>query len=622
MRPGEGMPARTLRAASWAVVLILIVLAYYPSLEGDFLQEDFGLVNLTEDGRLSLEKTLRYFFPTHLGDFSFFRPLPVMSAAVDFYFWGVDPFGFHLTNLLIHLVSALLVGVTAGRIARSRWAAPAAAAFYGLYPGNAEAVVWLEQRMVGLSIVFLFLCLSLHARRKLRPMAWMAALGALLCKESSVVLPAVVFLFQLALPDNRRFLRRLASAIRAVVPYVGVLAVYFTWRYLVYGRLDTGYATHETTLGYFLSHKIYLEIPMTLLRFLSPVNSTAAPVWIVVAHAVLVASGVVILALRWRRSWRSEGPLLGFGLVVMALAFAVSTPNLRVDGALANSRLFSPAAAGMAMMIAASLAGFTRRGLILTAAGLCLYCLVLPINIKPYLVAGKCSRDIRKGIEAQAAGYDPSVRVVVTGVPHKVGGVVLFVDGLMLKAALSPPFTQRKISIVPLIQNQPGDPDGLMLCLAGQRALLAVEIRHPEGAARVQEVAGPQADWRYPTPETIQLHAPAENASIRIAENPRFVFSSGQEYAYYRLVFRTNEFTFALTADRESRISRDADGRLVYRLSAGDVLQRGSFLDGRDAGGIAGAVDWWVEGVNDYTIPRSAAARSPVGHFVLIPGGG
>jgi hypothetical protein len=601
---------------AWAAALLLVAVAYLPTLRGDFLQEDFALSALVSDGRVDPWQVVRYFFPSHLEAMPFFRPIPVLTGAIDLVFWDTNPFGFHFTNLLIHLLGALLVGRVAGRLARRPSVGPLAAIVYGLYPGNVEPVAWVEHRMVGLGLVFMLLALHVHPVRRWRPVAWLAGFAAFLCKESALLLlPAVVlFHFERTGPGPR--MRRVVEALRASVPYAGAAALYLLWRLAVYGRLDTGHAGYDSVFRYFVEERVLLDLPASLLRFVSPVNALAVPSLARIAHALLAAGGLLGLAAHAVRSSRGEARAIRFGAVTSVLALLLIAPILSVDEALLNSRQFGPPAAMMAVAVGAVLATVRRRWLV--AVPFAFYVLPLLANIEPYVEAGRWSRAIRAGVEDRASDYDPAVRVVVANVPHTHQGVVMFVDGLMMEAALGPPFAPAKIPVVPLVRHLPVDPDGFLYTLTGPFAVLRVGDVPRPGRSAVEEAARPGPAWRVPAPETLRLIRPVGGVPVRLVDDPPFVFAGDPARAYYRLIFRTGAFVLSVLAERGRHVRVDSNGQLTYRLSAGDVFRQESFLDLPDAKGVVGRVSWWVEGVDDFRGLRSAECRSAEDRFRAV----
>jgi tetratricopeptide (TPR) repeat protein len=123
-------------------------------------------------------------------------PATWLSLMADHALAGMDPGAFHRTNLLLHLLNVLLVGVVAERLLRRRWAAAALAALFAVHPLNVEAVCWVTARKDLLSGSFALAAVGLHlhgngGRATLRHAAvGVLALLAMLAKPALVVLPA------------------------------------------------------------------------------------------------------------------------------------------------------------------------------------------------------------------------------------------------------------------------------------------------------------------------------------------------------------------------------------------------------------------------------------------------
>jgi tetratricopeptide (TPR) repeat protein len=138
------------------------------------------------------------------------RPLPYLTFAIDRAVWGPEPFGFHVTNLAIHVVAALalfdLVRTTlAGPALRDRFGpravplAAAIAAIWAVHPLQTQAVTYVYQRIESLAGMFSFLALAAFARAAAAGWShrWLtasaaAAAGAMASKESAAVLPFTI----------------------------------------------------------------------------------------------------------------------------------------------------------------------------------------------------------------------------------------------------------------------------------------------------------------------------------------------------------------------------------------------------------------------------------------------
>ena len=157
----------------------------------------------------------------------FWMPLTWISLALDYRFWGMNPFGYHLTNLLIHAANTAMVALLTVQLLRIcgkeggaeepipeallPFAALAAGLIFGLHPLRVEAVAWASERKGLLNAFFVlpavmaylayarqpeasspFLTVRLSQRRYLASLALF--IFSLLCKPMTVSLPVVLLI--------------------------------------------------------------------------------------------------------------------------------------------------------------------------------------------------------------------------------------------------------------------------------------------------------------------------------------------------------------------------------------------------------------------------------------------
>ena len=161
---------------------------------------------------------LRWMFTTfHTGHY---QPLSWITFALDYLVWGMNPFGYHLTNLILHAVNAVLFYFLTLRLLALalsmtsvsadldlRVAAGFAALFFAVHPLRVESVAWATERrdvLSGLFFLATILCYLQAAaaanqiwyRRRL-----VAALAfyilSLLSKASGVTLPVILFVLDI-----------------------------------------------------------------------------------------------------------------------------------------------------------------------------------------------------------------------------------------------------------------------------------------------------------------------------------------------------------------------------------------------------------------------------------------
>ncbi|MEI8078366.1 MAG: glycosyltransferase family 39 protein, partial [bacterium] len=128
------------------------------------------------------------------------HPLTWLSHLLDVSLYGMWPGGHHVTSLLLHAVSGVLLFLALARLTRAPWPSLAVALLWVAHPLRAESVAWISERKDVLSVFFALLTLWCYARYAERPSPRrMAAvivtftLG-LLAKPMLVTLPCVLLL--------------------------------------------------------------------------------------------------------------------------------------------------------------------------------------------------------------------------------------------------------------------------------------------------------------------------------------------------------------------------------------------------------------------------------------------
>jgi tetratricopeptide (TPR) repeat protein len=163
-------------------------------------------------------------------------PLTWLSFAVDYQFWGHDPFGYHLTNLVLHLANTLLVLALVYAILRERspLAAPVAvltAAIFGVHPLRVESVAWATERKDVLFAFFFLLAAGAYLRwvRQGKRAAYGACLtlfiASALSKSTAVTFPLVLLLLDGSLFRRRALAEKIPFfAVSLVIGWVTILA--------------------------------------------------------------------------------------------------------------------------------------------------------------------------------------------------------------------------------------------------------------------------------------------------------------------------------------------------------------------------------------------------------------
>jgi Flp pilus assembly protein TadD len=135
-----------------------------------------------------------------------YAPFHIISYMVDYTLWGLNPRGFILTNVFLHIVNGVLFYLLLFRVSRRRVIGFLAAFIFLCHPVQVESVAWISERK-NLLAMFFFLA-SFHgylsyrsAGKRASPIFFTASVVmfslAVLSKSVAIVLPLVLFLYEL-----------------------------------------------------------------------------------------------------------------------------------------------------------------------------------------------------------------------------------------------------------------------------------------------------------------------------------------------------------------------------------------------------------------------------------------
>lgn len=139
---------------------------------------------------------LRQIFTTPV--LSNLAPLHILSYAADYAFWGPDPRGYHLSNIILHSLNVCAVYAVVRQITKQQTVAFWTAVLFAVHPLNVENVAWVTERKTLLATLFFFLTMIQYLGYRESGSRWkyvsaiVLFMAALLSKASVVVLPAIL----------------------------------------------------------------------------------------------------------------------------------------------------------------------------------------------------------------------------------------------------------------------------------------------------------------------------------------------------------------------------------------------------------------------------------------------
>ncbi|MBI3333824.1 MAG: hypothetical protein HYZ93_07030, partial [Candidatus Omnitrophica bacterium] len=297
-----------------------------------------------------------------------YRPVLMATFCWNYQTGALNPFGFHLVNVWLHLIVVCLVVGLSRRLwpsLRPLWIL-LAASVWAVHPIHTEAVAYISSRSSILAALFVVLAHWLYAAARQSPgrRRWGLFIGSLLAyglalgsKEIAVTLPGLLFLVEWKLTQCQApwcQAPRCLAPFRRLAPFFLLTALYLVWRKLLIGAVGVVYPVRpwrENTLMQLEGISSYLKL------WLWPVNQTVvhpqpaghgAGPWLGLGMLV----GLGILAWGVRRRWPGLTFALGWaGVTFLPPAFA-SSLNLVV----AEHHLYLPSvgfALGLPQMLEA-----------------------------------------------------------------------------------------------------------------------------------------------------------------------------------------------------------------------------------------------------------------------------
>src|SRR3989337_3947344 len=177
---------------------------------------------------------LKWAFTAVIG--STWIPLTLLSFALDYAVWGLDPFGFHLSNSILHTLNTFMLAFLAARLANWHGSlgpkglfmtALAAGLLFGIHPIHVESVAWATERKDVLNAFFFLLALHSYVSyaKASSPAFYFLTLVffvlSLLSKPMTVTMPVVLLIMDFY-PLNRFKTAGLKKIIIEKLPFFGL----------------------------------------------------------------------------------------------------------------------------------------------------------------------------------------------------------------------------------------------------------------------------------------------------------------------------------------------------------------------------------------------------------------
>jgi tetratricopeptide (TPR) repeat protein len=355
---GEVAAKRRVRVTRLSYILPILlllaagVIAYWNSFDVPFVFDDFTTIQSNSSVQFG-DSLAR--IPSNL----WFRTLLYMTFAGNYVVGGQNVWGYHLVNLLLHLLNAVLIYILAKKIlSRASTPFPAnvlaflASAFFLVHPVQTESVTYISSRSELLSTFFYILAVLLFVRKRPEKIGFgfsliiaailVLALGV---KETTISLPAALLVYDFVFLSNGE-IRRVLSRWRFHVTFIAggvAAAIYLVTFGNLRGSIGTVAAGIEpfsyllTELRVIVRYIQILFLPIGLnLAYDFPISDSLGDPRVILSALVLLG----LLGLAWRL--RERQPIVSFSILWFFVTLAPTSSFFPINDVIFEHRLYLP----------------------------------------------------------------------------------------------------------------------------------------------------------------------------------------------------------------------------------------------------------------------------------------
>ncbi|MFC1753861.1 tetratricopeptide repeat protein [Thermoproteota archaeon] len=142
------------------LLIIIVIICYANSLSSPFVWDDEVMIvenplirNFSHVSKVFSSSA----FGESLSDSNFYRPIQILTYMWDYFIWKLNPIGYHITNIMLHLLTVMLVLILLRQLGLSRAASFITSALFAVHPINIEAVTYISGRG---DLLYLLFCLA------------------------------------------------------------------------------------------------------------------------------------------------------------------------------------------------------------------------------------------------------------------------------------------------------------------------------------------------------------------------------------------------------------------------------------------------------------------------------
>ena len=320
-----------------SAILVITVFVFSAVLKNDFTNWDEG-VHLLNNPDVRSANLVDIF--THVVNLTYI-PLTILSFALEYFFFKLNPFVYHLDNLILHLIVTFLVWGFARRMGLNLWACFCTALLFGIHPLHVESVAWVTARKDVLYGVFYMAAINTYLdfiksdEPYLYYLSILFSLLSVLAKPMALSLPLILVLLDWY--QGRGLTKKVLFE---KLPFLIVVIPVAMITYVLNARVPTsdivqGSALWLWTLSFYIQ-KFIIPCPLIPLYKVSEPISFSNPVYLQ-AVSVLIITGFIIF---WQR--RNRLVIFEFLFYFLSIFFILRYDNVVDISIVADRFMYLP----------------------------------------------------------------------------------------------------------------------------------------------------------------------------------------------------------------------------------------------------------------------------------------
>lgn len=321
-------------------IITLTFLSYINTLNNSFVYDDntYVVENRQIRSIANIPNAFVSSYPPDSKEQGLYRPMVTISYIFDYAIWGLNPKGFHLTNLILHILTSIIVYLLAFEIIKSRWPSAAAGIVFALHPVHTEAVTWVVGRAEVMAGLFYFLAFLFYIKAgnlssfKNRQFIFSNIFYflALLSKEIAITLPILLFVYDYFFVQRQRSTEIIELLKRRYLYFIILTFMYIIIRFAVLGSLspqknlsftsDVGlyerFLTIIVVIGYYI-RLLFLPFNLTVDYVFPKIASLNLPVLI---YGGMLIFSLIIISFSYKMSKRLSFAILFFYITLLPVS--------------------------------------------------------------------------------------------------------------------------------------------------------------------------------------------------------------------------------------------------------------------------------------------------------------